>query len=158
MQMSLNEEVEMLRRIQLFSKVEPAKLKLLAFTSERAVFQAEEVLFHQGDAADAAYIIVAGEVAVDVESPGGGSTRVARLGKDQIIGDIGILLDVPRTATITATAPTTTLKITKELFFRMVTDFPTMAVEVMRVLAHRVETTNELLRQCEDKLAAAKRQ
>src|SRR5258706_11577827 len=92
--MSLNEEVEMLRRIQLFSKVEPAKLKLLAFTSERAVFQAEEILFHQGDAADSAYIIVAGEVAVDVESPGGGSTRVARLGKDQIVGDMGILLDV----------------------------------------------------------------
>jgi len=148
--MSLNEEVEMLRRIQLFSKVEPAKLKLLAFTSERAVFQ--------GDAADSAYIIVAGEVAIDVESPGGGSTRVAKLGKDQIVGEIGILADVPRTATVTATAPTTTLKISKELFFRMVSDFPTMAVEVMRVLAHRMETTNALLRQCEGKLAAMRRQ
>ena len=52
--MSLNEEVEMLRKIQLFAKVEPAKLKLLAFTSERAVFEADEVLFHQGDQADAA--------------------------------------------------------------------------------------------------------
>jgi len=45
--MSLHEEVEMLRKIQLFAKVEPAKLKLLAFTSERAVFEADEVLFHQ---------------------------------------------------------------------------------------------------------------
>ncbi len=156
--MSLNEEVEMLRRIQLFSKVEPAKLKLLAFTSERAVFQAEEILFHQGDAADGAYIIIAGEVVIDVESPGGGSTRVAKLGKDQIVGEIGILADVPRTATVTATAPTTTLKISKELFFRMVSDFPTMAVEVMRVLAHRMETTNALLRQCEGRLAAMRRQ
>ena len=155
--MSLNEEVEILRRIQLFSKVEPAKLKLLAFTSERAVFQAEEILFHQGDNADSAYIIVAGEVAIDVESPGGGSTRVAKLGKDQIVGEIGILADVPRTATVTATSQTTTLKISKELFFRMVSDFPTMAVEVMRVLAHRMETTNALLRQCEDKLAQALR-
>jgi CRP-like cAMP-binding protein len=155
--MSLNEEVEMLRRIQLFAKVEPAKLKLLAFTSERAVFKADEILFHQGDAADSAYIIVAGEVAIDVESPGGGSTRVAKLGKDQIVGEIGILADVPRTATVTATAQTTTLKISKELFFRMVSDFPTMAVEVMRVLAHRMETTNALLRQCEDRLATALR-
>jgi CRP/FNR family transcriptional regulator, cyclic AMP receptor protein len=155
--MSLNQEVEMLRRIQLFSKVEPAKLKLLAFTSERAVFEAEEVLFHQGDPADAAYIIVDGEVAVDVESPNGGRTRVARLGRDQIIGEIGILGDVPRTATITATARTTTLKITKDLFFRMVSDFPTMAVEVMRVLAHRVEHTNALLRECQDRLSAARR-
>ena len=155
--MSLNEEVEMLRRIQLFAKVEPAKLKLLAFTSERAMFKADEILFHQGDAADSAYIIVAGEVAIDVESPGGGSTRVAKLGKDQIVGEIGILADVPRTATVTATTPTTTLKISKELFFRMVSDFPTMAVEVMRVLAHRMETTNALLRQCEDRLAVALR-
>jgi CRP/FNR family transcriptional regulator, cyclic AMP receptor protein len=156
--MSLNEEVEMLRRIQLFSKVEPAKLKLLAFTSERAVFQANEILFHQGDTADSAYIIVAGEVAIDVESPTGGSTRVAKLGKDQIVGEIGILADVPRTATVTAMALTTTLKISKELFFRMVSDFPAMAVEVMRVLAHRMETTNALLRQCEDRLAAMRRQ
>jgi CRP/FNR family transcriptional regulator, cyclic AMP receptor protein len=156
--MSLNEEVDTLRRIPFFAGIEPSKLKLLAFTSERAVFQAEEILFHQGDAADSAYIIVAGEVAIDVESPGGGSTRVAKLGKDQIVGEIGILADVPRTATVTATAPTTTLKISKELFFRMVSDFPTMAVEVMRVLAHRMETTNALLRQCEDKLAAMRRQ
>src|SRR5258706_10398056 len=81
--MSLNEEVEMLRRIQLFAKVEPAKLKLLAFTSERAVFQAEEVLFHQGDAADAPYIIVAGEVAGDGESPGGGGTQGGPAGEGQ---------------------------------------------------------------------------
>src|SRR5260221_6238374 len=78
--MSLNEEVEMLRRIQLFAKVEPAKLKLLAFTSERAVFQAEEVLFHQGDAADAAYIIVAGEVAVGGGSPSRGRPQGCRAG------------------------------------------------------------------------------
>jgi CRP-like cAMP-binding protein len=155
--MSLNEEVDMLRKIQLFSKVEPAKLKLLAFTSERAVFEAEEVLFRQGDQADAAYIIVAGEVAVDVESPTGRRTRVAQLGRDQIVGEIGILGDVPRTATVTALGRTTTLKITKDLFFRMVSDFPSMAVEVMRVLAHRVEHTNALLRECRDKLEVAGR-
>ena len=153
--MSLKEEVELLRRIPMFARVEPAKLKLLAFASERLTFAPSQELFHQGDMADAAYIIVDGEVVVDVESPNGGRTRVARLGKDQIIGDIGILCDVPRTATITATARTTTLKITKDLFFRMVSDFPTMAVEVMRVLAHRVETTNALLQKCQDKLNAA---
>ena len=106
--MSLKEEVDLLQRIPLFQNIEASKLKLLAFTSERAVFEAEEVLFHQGDAADAAYIIVDGEVAVDVESPRGGRTRVARLGRDQIVGEIGILGDVPRTATVTASARTTT--------------------------------------------------
>jgi len=160
--MSIHEEVEMLRRIPMFSKIEAAKLKLLAFTSERAIFHADEELFHQGDAADAAYIIVDGEVAVEIEAPGGGRIPLARIGRNNIVGDMGIICDVPRTATVTATGPTTTLKISKELFFRMVSDFPSMAVEVMRVLAHRVEDTNEKLlksnqqlKQCKDRLTAA---
>ena len=94
---------------------------------------------------------------MDVESPTGRRTRVAQLGRDQIVGEIGILGDVPRTATVTALGRTTTLKITKDLFFRMVSDFPSMAVEVMRVLAHRVEHINAVLRECQDKLAVADR-
>ena len=43
------------------------------------------------------------------------------------------------------------------MIIRMVVDFPTMAVEVMRVLAHRVEHTNALLRECQDRLSAARR-
>jgi CRP-like cAMP-binding protein len=39
-----------------------------------------------------------------------------------------------------------TLKITKELFFRMLSDFPEMGVEIMRVLAHRLEATTAQLR------------
>ena len=59
---------------------------------------------------------------MDVESPSGGRTRVAWMGCDQIVGEIGILGDVPRTATVTALGRTTTLKITKDLFFRMVSE------------------------------------
>ena len=160
--MSLNEELDMLRKIRLFSKVEPAKLKLLAFTSERAVFEAEEAvpsglllggcgLHHRRGRGGC------GCKAVDVESTSGGRTRVAWMGRDQIVGEIGILGDVPRTATVTALGRTTTLKITKDLFIRMVSDFPTMAVEAMRVLAHRVEHINAVLRECQDKLAVADR-
>jgi CRP-like cAMP-binding protein len=53
---------------------------------------------------------------------------------------------VPRTATIQATESLTTLKITKDLFYRMVADFPSISLEVMRVLAQRLEHMNEQLR------------
>ncbi|NND37889.1 MAG: cyclic nucleotide-binding protein, partial [Gammaproteobacteria bacterium] len=46
--MSLQEEVDLLRRVPLFAKIEPAKLKLLAFTSERLVFAPNDVVFEQG--------------------------------------------------------------------------------------------------------------
>jgi CRP-like cAMP-binding protein len=143
---SLNEEVELLRNIPLFAKIEPSKLKLLAFTSERITFAPGQVLFSQGDMGDAAYIIAAGEAEVIVDSPNGPIT-VANLKKNDFVGEIAILCDVPRTATVKATTELVTLRISKELFFRLVTEFPQMAVEFMRELAHRLEDTTIKLRE-----------
>ena len=144
--MSLNEEVEFLQSIPLFSKIEPSKLKLLAFTSDRLTFAPGQELFHQGDAGDAAYIIMDGEADVTVDTPAG-EISIARVRKNDLIGEIAILCDVPRTATIKALSEVTTLAISKELFFQMVTEFPEMAVEIMRELASRLERTTSQLRE-----------
>jgi CRP-like cAMP-binding protein len=144
--MSIDTEVEILRQIPLFANIDPAKLKLMAFASERLTFQNGQSLFRQGDPGDAAYIIVEGTADIIVDTPSGPIT-VATLAKNDIVGEIAILCDVPRTATVTAMGELVTLKITKDLFFRMVTDFPEMGVEIMRVLAHRLEqTTAQLLK------------
>lgn len=140
--MSLNQEVELLRSIPLFAKIEPSKLKLLAFTSERLTFQPGQSLFAQGDMGDAAYLIVDGSADVIIEGADGSQLTVAQVGKNAFVGEIAILCDVPRTATITATSRLETLRISKDLFFRLVNEFPTMAVEIMRELARRQEQTN----------------
>ena len=146
--MSIDKEVEILRQIPLFANIEPVKLKLMAFASERITFKTGQSLFEHGDEGDAAYIIVDGEADVLVDTPSG-PLRVAQVGRNDIVGEIAILCDVPRTATVTVTAELTTLRITKDLFFRMVTDFPEMGVEVMRVLAHRLEQTTAQLRRAQ---------
>lgn len=143
--MSIIEDVELLRRIPMFAKVEPAKLKLLAFTSQRVTFETGQELFHQGDAADAAYIIVDGLADIIVDTPGGPLT-VAQLGKNDLVGEIGIICEVPRTATVKAASRVTTLRIARDLFYRMLTDFPVMALEVMRDLGHKLEAANAKLR------------
>ncbi|GAB4178638.1 MAG: Crp/Fnr family transcriptional regulator [Thalassobaculales bacterium] len=144
--MSLNEEVELLRNISLFAKIEPSKLKLLAFTSERLTFPEGQALFEQGDVGDAAYIIIQGSAAVLINTPAG-RVEVARLGKGDVVGEIAILCEVPRTATVRAVSSLTALKISKDLFFRLVTEFPQIAVEIMRELAQRLERTNLRLRE-----------
>ncbi|MBT3400310.1 MAG: cyclic nucleotide-binding domain-containing protein [Rhodospirillaceae bacterium] len=144
--MSLNEEVELLRNIPLFSKLEPSKLKLLAFTAERITYEPDQVLFKQGDVGDAAYIIVDGAAKVLVDTPDG-ELEVAALGRNDFVGEIAILCDVPRTATVRASAKTVTLRITKDLFFRLVAEFPEMSVEIMRELASRLEHTTQQLRE-----------
>jgi CRP-like cAMP-binding protein len=142
---SIDQEVEVLRRIPLFANVEPAKLKLMCFASERITYKSGQSLCEQGDIGDAAFIILEG--AADVIVTHDAPMVVAQVGKDDIVGEIAILVDIPRTATITATNELTALKITKDLFFRMITDFPEMGVEIMRVLAQRLEqTTAQLLK------------
>ena len=54
---------------------------------------------------------------------------------------------MPRTATLRAVGELTTLAISKDLFFRMVSEFPQMAIEIMRELAQRLERTNQQLRE-----------
>lgn len=140
--MSLTEEVELLKKIPLFANIETSKLKLLAFTSERVTFKPGEMLFEEGEMGDSAYIIISGEADVVVDTPGGPMT-VATVDKNDFVGEIAILCDVPRTATVRATSDLTTLRIAKDLFFRLVTEFPQMAVEIMRVLAQRLEKTTK---------------
>ncbi|MGE0254715.1 MAG: cyclic nucleotide-binding domain-containing protein [Alphaproteobacteria bacterium] len=151
--MTLNEEVELLRKIPLFAKVEPSKLKLLAFTSERVSYEAGQALFAQGDMGDAAYIIVDGEADVEVATPSG-PLVVATLGRNDFVGEIAILCDVPRTATVRAKTKLVTLRIAKDLFFRLVTEFPQMAVEIMRELASRLEHTTAQLREARSQARA----
>ena len=142
--MSLEEDVELLRKIPLFAKIEPSKLKLLAFTSQRLTFNAGDSLFKQGDAGDALYVIMEGDADVLVDTPGGQIT-VATMGTNDFVGDIAVLCDVPRTATVTATSKLTTMRITKDLFFQLVCQFPQIAIEIMRELAHRLDVTTRQL-------------
>jgi CRP-like cAMP-binding protein len=141
---SLNEEVELLRNIPLFCKIEPSKLKLLAFTSDRLTFAEGQDLVVQGDAGDSAYVIMDGTADVIVNTPEG-PLKVAQVGKNDIIGEIALLCDVPRTATVRAQGQLITLCITKDLFFQLVTEFPQMAVELLRELAARLEKTTAQL-------------
>ncbi len=147
--MSLEEDVELLRKIPLFAKIEPSKLKLLAFTSQRLTFNAGDSLFKQGDAGDALYVIMEGDADVLVDTPGGQIT-VATMGTNDFVGDIAVLCDVPRTATVTATSKLVTMRITKDLFFQLVCQFPQIAIEIMRVLAQRLDVTT---RQLQDAVA-----
>jgi CRP/FNR family transcriptional regulator, cyclic AMP receptor protein len=139
--MSLKQEFELLRRVPMFAEIEPAKLKLLAFMSERIGFDPGKRLMRQGDPSDAAYLIIDGHAEVIVETPSG-PVVIATPGPNEIVGEMGILCDVPRNATVCAKNRVVALRISKEPFMRMVREFPTMAVSIMQELANRLASTN----------------
>ena len=142
--MLLKDEVGMLRQVPLFSGVAPAKLKLLAFTSDRETYAPGQLLFRQGDVGDAAYVVLSGKAEVMVDSPAG-QIKVAEVDPNSIVGEIAILCNVSRTATVRATTAVEALRIRKDHFLRLLGEYPEMTVEIMRVLADRLShTTAEL--------------
>ncbi|MBJ26581.1 MAG: cyclic nucleotide-binding protein [Rhodospirillaceae bacterium] len=145
--MDLQQDVDLLRNIPLFRNIDSRKLKLIAFTSQRLQFKANENLFVQGDYGDSAFIIIEGEASVLIYTNSDTQIEIAKVKKNDLVGEIAILCDVPRTATVRAKTELLTLEITKEIFFQLVTQFPEMALEVMRELAFRLEKTNRRLQE-----------
>lgn len=141
----LSTEVELLRRVPLFSGMEPTKLKLLAYTSDVVTYRAGQVLFRRGDLGDAAYVIIEGDAEVSIATETG-DIPVAQLHDGDFLGEIAILCDTPRTATVTASSDLKALRIRKERFFELLRQFPELAIELTRVLAERLaRTTAELV-------------
>ena len=145
----INDEVGMLRSLPMFSNMPTAKLKLLAFASDRVTFQKGEVLFRQGDDGDAAYIVIDGtaDVLVSTGGPAGGEAdvKVAELTENAFVGDMAIISDMPRTATVRAATKLTTLRIRKEHMMEMVRDSQELALAVLReVVARLAKTTKDL--------------
>ena len=141
----LNAEVDLLRRVPLFAGIEPSRLKLLAYTSDVVTYRQAQVLFKHGDVGDAAYVIIKGDAEVIVPS-GDDEIPIAVLHDGDFVGEIAILCDTPRTATVRAMSELKALRIRKEPFFELLHQFPEMAVEMTRLLAERLtRTTAELV-------------
>ena len=140
--MNLNEEVEVLKGVPIFAKMELARLKLIAFTGERMTYSEGQELCHQGDPGDAMYVILGGVAEVLIDTPAG-PIQVAELRKNNFFGETAILCDAPRNATIKARETLVTLKISRDMFYRLVAEIPQMAIEMMRELAHRVDDANK---------------
>ena len=144
----LKEDVEVLRGVPIFASVELSKIKLLAFASQRLSFDPGQVLCHEGDVGETAYVIIQGTADVLVRV-GNAEVKVATVGRNDFVGDMAILCDMPRTATVRAAERCETLVIGKAQLMGLLRSFPDMSIAMMRVLAGRLERTNRALAQAQ---------
>ena len=142
--MSLEQEVELIRRFPIFRQLQPAMQKLLCFSSDRLTYEAGQIMFRAGDVADAAYIIIDGGVDITVPTSTG-AILVNQLKQNDIIGEIAIFGDVPRTATATATSQVEALRISKDMFVNVIRENPDAALELIKILAGRLANTTAQL-------------
>ena len=137
---AIGQEVGLLAKIPLFAGMDRSKLKLLAFTSERHDFEEGQILFNQGDPGDRAFVIVEGAVDVIVETADGPQV-VSNPGRGEVIGELALLCEEPRTATVKANQPLTVLSISGDVFFKLIQENPAVSMALTRIVAKRLVQT-----------------
>jgi MFS family permease len=108
-------DVDLLRGSPIFAPLPYLVVRRLARALGTRTASAGETLMREGDAGDVMYVLERGEASVVV-----GSRRVAQLGPGDVFGEIALLLDVPRTATVTAATDVSLRTLPREPFLAAV--------------------------------------
>jgi len=95
-----------------------------------------EVLFREGDPGDALYVIVEGEVAVQAEGPP--RVEMARLGPGSFIGEVALMTDQPRSATVSATLDAELLRIDRKTLSHVLATHGEVLAAVLRFVRDRL--------------------
>ncbi len=142
--MDIHENAEQLKQIPLLSGSNKAQLKLLAFTSEALEFNPGEYLFKLNDHSDSVYVILEGEVDIVRDDDPENVVVLATVGKNNLLGEMGVFMNLPRNASIVARKHVKTLKIPANRFLKLVTETPAAALEVMRQLSMKISSTSDM--------------
>ncbi|MGG1517932.1 ABC transporter transmembrane domain-containing protein [Paenibacillus oryzisoli] len=131
-------EAERLARLPFFDGIAEELLGDLAslFTTEAC--QEGDVIVREGEQGDRCYIIVRGKVGIWKQVPGQGDVRVAVLQDGDHFGEIALLRNSPRNATVKAMGPAVLLSIRREAFDRLTAAHPQILQTLERTLADRL--------------------
>ena len=127
---------ETLGNIPLFQEYPPAMLMELAREMDRERFSPGSEVVRQGDEGDSFFVIVSGTVDVEVED-GGTSQVVASLGEGDFFGEVALVKDEPRNATVTATTPLVVYALPRDHFRRAIEEGPSFKEQVLQAMLHR---------------------
>lgn len=127
------EKLLFLQRVELLSALPVAELGDLASRALEVPVAQGTVILHEGEEGDRLYVVVEGNVRISRSG-----TEIAELDPGAYFGEIGILADVPATATATATTDTLLLAITREDFHSMLADNFSSVLAVIRNIVLRM--------------------
>jgi hypothetical protein len=138
--LELMDRAVFLKTVPLFAQLSTDAVFALAAVAKVEDVPAERVIVKEQELGSALYVLMSGAVDVLKE---GGSHKLATLGPRDCFGEMAVLADEPRSATIRATLPSTLLSVAKDDFLETMEKNPSIAREVIRVLIQRLKKTGE---------------
>ena len=127
---------------EIFGALEDAVRRRLEGELSWVYLQRDEVLFREGDPADALYVVLQGRLQVVREREGRPLEVVTEIGRGQPVGEIGLITGDARSSTVRAIRDTELIRFSEQGFRALLRESPQALIPLMRTLARRLQRTN----------------
>jgi CRP-like cAMP-binding protein len=138
---TIEEDIAFLAQIPIFAQFGYAALQIIAIGSEARHLADGEILFHAGQTTDAGYVIQEGSLAFTTGDPKHSEPAVS-FGPGTLIGELALITETVCAATAVAAEPTTVIRISRNLFRKVLEGFPETARLMRDLLAVRAHQAN----------------
>jgi len=133
-----------LARVELFSGLDKKELHTLAESSQERKYSAGTRLMSQGDTGVGLYVLTGGKVQITHSSgPGQAEENLGTAGAGDVLGEMALLDDLPRSASITAVDDVTALLLPVWEFRTVLRNHPEIALKLLAVLSRRLRKAEQ---------------
>ncbi len=144
-QYTIEERCALLAKAPLFESLSDKDIEAIAHVATTRSLKAREELFHKGDDGAQIYIVASGQLKVITTSTEGDDLMFCVLDPGEVIGEVGLLADRPRTATVAAIKKSDLIVVDRREFRALLRNRPDVAIELLTVLARRLARVSEFV-------------
>jgi CRP-like cAMP-binding protein len=142
---TLAQKGQILGKVPLFESLAEADLEAIASVSTTRSIDAREELFHKGDEGSQIYVVASGQLKVITTSNEGDDLMFCVVDPGEVIGEVALLANRPRTATVVAIVHSDLVVIDRRDFGSLLRSRPEVAIELLTVLARRLARVSEFV-------------
>ena len=132
-----------LRRVPLFSSLADVQLDTLSSGSTRRSFPRNRTIVSEGEPSQSLYLMLAGRAKVQRSDAEGKEVILAMIGPGEFFGEMSLIDDAPRSASVITIEPCDFIAIQKDSFKGMLAQSPDMAMQIMRGLVRRLREADK---------------
>lgn len=130
--------MQILQSIPFFAEIPVEQIKQISSCLKTETFPAQQDIMRQGDPGDKFYVIAEGQIEVYVTRADQQVETIARRGPGEYVGEVALLMDIPRTASVRTLTQATFLTLTREEFLQLIAQSPEMHEGLERVSSRRL--------------------
>ena len=136
---------EVFARVPLLAHLSDRQRSRMASLTTTRLYDEGSIIVKQGDTSMALYVVLSGRATIDRESEAGKSVRVDEVEHGGFFGEMGLIEDLPRAATVTAEEPTECALLAKWDFQNELRTDPDIAFALLPVLGARIRELDDQL-------------